>query len=273
MRTMNPEITTVRGKLPGRTVAVFAGIHGNEPAGVLAVTKLIGALRIDAGTVHFVIANPKAVEQNVRFTEKNLNRCFINGNTGAVYEDGLARELMKLLDGCDALLDLHGYNGPEDRPFLICEKESFDLACKFNFEIISSGWSVSEPGGTDGYMHAQNKIAICAECGSNFYPEKYIGLAEKTILQFLGYFGIIASLPEDTLRSRLHINVDRFIKKTSSRFAFDKEYQNFDKLETGKIFATDGEIKYVAREGEYIIFHRPNTEIGQEACVIGRLIK
>lgn len=270
---MNQEITTIKGKKPGPTVAVFAGIHGNEPAGVTAVRNLAKNSAITSGTVHFVIANPKAVEQKTRFIEKNLNRCFVAGNDGGTYEDGLARQLMTLLDNCDALLDLHGYNGEEDRPFLICEKESLDLASRLDFGVVSSGWSAAEPGGTDGYMHAQNKIAICAECGSNFHPEKYVDLAKKTIKQFLGYFEIISTVPKSAGRKQSRIQVNRFIKKTSKQFKFDQEYQNFDQLVPNKIFATDGRLTHKAGQNEFIIFPRPNTEIGHEATVIGSLIK
>lgn len=265
---MLPKIITKTGPLPGKTLAIFAGVHGNEPIGILALEKASHEIAIAAGTVHFVIAHPQAVQQNVRSIEKNLNRCFVPGNDGTSLEDRLAKKLMKLLDTCDALLDLHGYNGPEDQPFLICEPASFDLAKQLDFGIVSSGWSVAQPGATEGYMDSHGKIGVCVECGSNFQPEKYVPLAEKTIIQFLGYFGAI-DLWQPSTRKQKIIAINRFHKKQNATFALYQDFQNFDPLQPGAIFGTDGATKLKAGPNECIIFPRPNAKIGEEAFVIG----
>jgi len=268
---MNPSIVTIKGQKPGKTIAVFAGIHGDELAGVEAVTSASEIVEITSGIVHFVIANPQAVKDKVRFTEKNLNRCFVKNNTGQTYEDGLARQLMALLDKSDALLDLHGYNGPEDRPFLICEAESFDLASKLDFGVVSSGWSATEPGGTDGYMHAQSKIAICAECGSNFRADQYADLATGTINQYLRFFGAINQPLESKSRPQQFIKVVDVVKKQTDTLVFSRPFSNFDLLEPGEIFATDGDKKYQAGKNQVIIFPRPKAKIGDEAFVLGEV--
>lgn len=270
---LEPIVVTRRAEKTGPTIAIFAAVHGNETVGVLAINKAIKEIVPLKGVIHFAIANPRAVASKKRFVEKNLNRCFVKNNSGVTYEDKLALKLMKVLDESDALLDLHGYNGKEDQPFLICEPESFEVARKLNFEVISSGWAKAEPGGTDGYMHSLNKIAICAETGSNFYPQKYFGLAYKTILQFLKYFGAIESSVEYSKKSKKYIQVEESIIRENEQLSFNKNYQNFDSLADGEIFIRDGAKEYTAVEGQYIIFPRPNAEIGQEVCVIGRKLK
>jgi len=269
---MQPAITTRSARQPGKSLAIFAGVHGNEKAGVIALQRAIKTLSIRRGTVHSVIANPQAVKQNQRFIEKNLNRCFVKPNRDRSVEDELARILMGLLDKCDALLDLHGYNGREDRPFLICEKPSFDLARQLDFNIVSYGWAKAQPGGTDSYMYAQNKIAICAECGSNLLPKKYSALAFETIQKFLQYFDAIDSTQGPTInRSQQFIEATKSIVKQSNSFSFDRPYVNFDHLIPGKVFATDGQRRYIAQNNECIIFPRPQAAVGSEACVIGRI--
>ncbi|MDF1682786.1 MAG: succinylglutamate desuccinylase/aspartoacylase family protein [Patescibacteria group bacterium] len=52
-------------------------------------------------------ANLEAIKQNVRFTEKNMNRCFLKEQNGNIYEEKRAKEIMEILDKSDYLLDIH----------------------------------------------------------------------------------------------------------------------------------------------------------------------
>ncbi len=72
---------------PGKIIAIFCGVHGNERAGIIAAEKALQELVITAGTVYFVFANPRAIEIGKRFVEKNLNRCFYHGQSGDANRD------------------------------------------------------------------------------------------------------------------------------------------------------------------------------------------
>jgi len=261
-------ITKVIGQMPGSTVAVFAGIHGNERAGVLAMNKVRQSIHVNKGVVYFVLANPEAVAQSVRYLEKNLNRLFDPGNTGQTIEDRRARELMKILDQSDALLDLHGYNGPEDEPFIITGKKGLEIAKRLDFRHVVSEISKAGDGATDCYMESIDKPGLCLECGSNFRPEQYVGLAEKSIYQFLQFYGLIDEIVPFNSVNQNTFNVKNIVIRQSDNFSFSRDYKNFDKLEADSVFARDGERAYVAKENEYIIFPRPNQKIGQEAFTI-----
>ncbi|HMB66193.1 MAG TPA: succinylglutamate desuccinylase/aspartoacylase family protein, partial [Patescibacteria group bacterium] len=180
---MDQHIIKKSGGKPGKKLAVFAGVHGNEKAGVFALEKLIKNLEIEAGEVYFVYANPRAIEQDVRYTEKNLNRCFFK-EAGGSYEEKRAKELMPILDECDALLDLHASNNKEATPFVICGEDCRDIVGIFDFDIISFGWDDIEPGSTDGYMYHQGKPGICLECGSVYQSEENFDLAYDSALRF-----------------------------------------------------------------------------------------
>ncbi len=60
------------------TVVVFAGVHGNEPAGMLAVEKVMDYLKahesIFQGNVYAFAGNIQALREGKRFLEKDLNR-------------------------------------------------------------------------------------------------------------------------------------------------------------------------------------------------------
>lgn len=64
------------GDKEGKTLAVFAGIHGNEKAGVRALNNLLPKIKIDSGTVYFVYANPPAIEKDARYVIKILSAFF-----------------------------------------------------------------------------------------------------------------------------------------------------------------------------------------------------
>ena len=261
-----------QGALPGKTVAIFCGVHGNERVGIRAVQNALKNIRVKRGVVYFVEANPLAIEKNLRLINKNLNRCFLKGNNGDTEEDARARELMTLLDSCDALLDIHSSNSKDTTPFIICEPDALEIVKFFEFPIISFGWDAIEPGGADGYMFRNNKIGICAECGSVSDPDSNLPIAEQAIKIFLSHF--------DMLEENLVLNSfpHRFIKahtvghKKTNDLVFTKDYKDFALLEDGEIFAKDGESEHRAEKDDCIIFPRPNAPMGGEAFILGKEI-
>ena len=77
MPTMiNRVIGKIKFKVSGPSVIFFAGIHGNEPAGVHALEDVFGKLAEDDinGTVYGITGNLKALEANQRYLVEDLNR-------------------------------------------------------------------------------------------------------------------------------------------------------------------------------------------------------
>lgn len=261
-----------KGLQPGKTVAIFGGTHGNERVGVAVIKLLKETLVPDAGVVYLVEGNPAAIAAGVRQLDKNLNRCFLVGNNGSTPEDIRARELMQLLDRCDALLDLHASNSKKSIPFIVGEEEAFDLARTLDFSILSYGWDAIEPGAADGYMHQRSKPALCLECGYAEDFEAHVALALRSAQQFLKYFGILAEGPEPAKRVQKIIEVYRAVTKKSDQLTFAQEYADFEVLEPGKEFASDEGESYVAKEGDCIVFPHKEGVIGSEAFILGRYL-
>jgi len=198
-----------KGSRPGKTLVVFAGVHGNEKVGVLALDKIIPKIKVVAGTVYFVYANPRAIRANTRKIKRDLNRSCLPDNRRTDYESSRAKILMRILNKADAFLDLHAFTSKEGKPFIIGEKDSYNLAGKLDFKFIISGWDKFDLGSTDGYMRSLGKPAICLELGSTSKVKKYLPLAIKSVKQFLKYYGAIsdsikirASTPPTYLRLR-----------------------------------------------------------------------
>lgn len=263
-------IIVKKSNVPGKTLAIFAGVHGNETAGILALRKVVKKINPERGCIYFVFAHPLAIKKNVRQIEKNLNRCFLEKNNGKTMEDRRAKRLMKILDRCDALLDLHASNTKNSTPFIICEKNAFDLARKMNFGIVSSGWNAIEPGATDGYMLQNHKVALCLECGSVHSHRSNIALAEKSVYQFLQYFGCIGKqVPYNSRKQRL-VKVNRAVHKKTDGFYFAKKFDDFHVLKSEELIACDGKREYIATDNQVIIFPNPNKNIGEEVFILGR---
>jgi succinylglutamate desuccinylase len=267
---IDSKIIELNSTQPGPTLAVFAGVHGNEMAGVLALEALLPTLDITKGKLYIAFANPPAIAGGVRMVNKNLNRCFVSGNNGSEPEDVRARELMAVLDGCDALLDIHMFYDDNGIPFVICEPDALDLANKFDVGIISTNWTDTEPGATDGYMHVQGKIGICIECGPISKAAEYKNFAIKTIYQFLRYYDMTNEEVVFSTQPKRIIAAQRSIYKTAESFQLAKGFHNFDKLAASQTIAVDANQTYVARAKECIIFPHYGARVGEEAYIIGK---
>lgn len=256
----------------GKTLAVFCGVHGNEKAGIFAVKKILKDVKIKSGTVYFVFANPRAIKQNKRFIEKNLNRCFVNKRKGNSYEEKRAIRLMKIMDKSDALLDVHASNNPKTTPFAITDN-GLDIVKNMNFKIIATGFDDVEPGATDGYMKRKKKVGICLECGYSGKSKRHTELAYNSIIQFLQYFDAIEKiLPESKVKQKVLI-VDKAQKVTSNKFKLTKTFADFQTIKKGSIIARDEFKKYIAEKEGVILFGTPGKPIGAEAYILGTWAK
>jgi succinylglutamate desuccinylase len=71
-------IASIRGSLPGPTLLILGGIHGNEPAGVIAADRVLRRIQeLSAnlrGEVVLFRGNTRALERKVRYIDADLNR-------------------------------------------------------------------------------------------------------------------------------------------------------------------------------------------------------
>jgi succinylglutamate desuccinylase len=121
------------GSLPGPLIIVFGSLHGNEPAGILAIEEVLSLLNqkklhnpdfVFRGRLIGIRGNIQALKAGKRFLEKDLNRQFTNENIQRVRSlelDQLVaedRELREIVDFVDQevysyhpdqiiILDLH----------------------------------------------------------------------------------------------------------------------------------------------------------------------
>lgn len=105
--SINRIIAHIKGHHKGATIVFFAGIHGNETAGVFALEEVLKTIRPEtvSGTIYGISGNLQALKENQRFLQKDLNRLWTNEQLGAIqFKDNLTpeeheqRELFQLIE-------------------------------------------------------------------------------------------------------------------------------------------------------------------------------
>lgn len=269
---MYEDIIELVGTEPGPTSMILVGVHGNEKCGIDAVNKLFPSLKIQAGRVLIGYGNPKAIKENVRFTDANLNRLFksekmLSEKEKTSYEYSRANFLKSYLNQADALLDIHASLTPESRRFIICEKNAENIVKYLPFSLRVSGFDDVEPGGTDYYMNQLGKIGICVECGY-FNDSNSIETAEKTIEDFLVAQGHVAGTSKLYEQSRLQIQ-GIYLTKSDS-FALTRPFKDFEELSENDLVGVDGDSEVRMPIDGSILFARNRNKINEEAFLYGQ---
>lgn len=262
-------------KEPGPNLVIMAGVHGDEKCGLNAFDAILPTFSPLRGRVTFIIGSPEAVRVNQREFEGNLNRMFrpdseITEAERNTYEYERSRELMPILAKADALLDIHSSTTEQTIPFVICEKQSFEVAAKLPIEVVVSGIDVLHPTGTDAYVNQSGGFGICIECGNHNDPNA-TNIAIEAVNRFLTYLNVVeGESNSDTNKQRL-INAD-WIYRNKGSFILSKNFQEFEKVSEGSIIGFDGEGEIKAPYDGVILFPHNRTKPNTEAFLFGKKI-
>jgi len=233
----------------------LGGVHGNEVCGVNAIRKLKDSLKIDAGELRLIIANPKAVENNVRYTEENLNRCFLDKQKGTgSYEEKLAAKIMEHLRWADFCLDLHASNSKDSKPFVIVAKKNLSYGSVLPIGIVVTGFEKFYKGGSGEYVDSLGKIGVGVECGY-LQDEKSTGIAEQCIFSVLQTTGLVNSTDNINAGNKEILDLV-FQYHNKDEFVPVKEFSDFEPVKEGQLIGHDGKNEVKADRDGFIIFCR-----------------
>lgn len=266
------DLIKMEGEKPRPASIILVGVHGDERCGIDALDELLPNLNIETGTVWLGYGNPRAIEQNTRFTEANLNRMFkpdtdLSETDKASYEYKRAQFLKKYLNRADVLLDVHASFTPGTKPFVLCEENAREITQYLPFNFMVTGFDDVEPGGTDYYMNRQGRVGICAECGYLKDPHS-TQRAKETILNFLKARNHIPGEVK-TSQPKLICMYQLYLTLTDS-FKLAKPFVDFEGVEEGQILGHDGDIEVRAPKRSIILFARSCDRIGEEAFLLGK---
>lgn len=270
----NIKVIEKTSKKPGKNIVILAGVHGNESFGCKILDKLIPQLKISTGKVTFIYANLKAIKQNKRYIDFNLNRCFLIPQPKKIIdslEGKTAKEIMPYLNKADIMLDIHASTIKNSVPFIICQPHSFNFAKSLPFKIISYNWDKFEKGGTDFYMNLQKKVGICAECGYT-KDSRNKKRGEKILINFLIKIGAIRGKLKEEKNQKI-FKIRSLYKNKKKSFKKEKNFKNFEEIKKKTLIGKEGNKKIYVNKGNYLLFVHDRTKLNEECFLTAKLKK
>lgn len=201
------------GLSDGPTLAVMAGIHPNEVAGVDAAYRL--AERVDARTLRGTISvipvvnGPGYAERTESLCPvdgKNINFCFPGRPDGSFSEAIADAILTSWAEDATCLIDLHGGDLREEMSrFVVCQetgdpvfdRRNLDLARSFRSDFLVR---LRAPGGLPGRSctarAARRQLAVFAEGGSHgLMPDADVEFHLDGVLGVAAELGMLGARP------------------------------------------------------------------------------
>ena len=199
-------LLTVTGAAPGPTLAVTAGVHGDEYEGVRAIFETVETL--DAaqlrGTLLAVpVVNPpahRAVRRLSPIDNLNLARVFPGNPAGSISER-IAHVLAEnVIRKADFYLDLHSGGVRFAMPSM-AGYASFDPRGRASAEAFGApviwGHPVIEPGRTISVAHAENIPFLYTEAwGAGRIAPDDLAMCRRGIVNILRHLGMLPGSPD-----------------------------------------------------------------------------
>jgi succinylglutamate desuccinylase len=237
-----------QGQAAGPRVVIIGGTHGNEPAGVEAMYLISRfmqqGLLLEAGTLEFVIGNPEAYLEDVRYIDYDLNRAFNDKGKCFGHEEtraSLLRQFLTESGEYDLLIDLHSVSRGDEK-IVIHRKDQeatadFIHKLKLDYhELIYSQEYLTGLLIDIGYQNGANAIAV--ECGNHNSSDAHL-VGANIILKSMFQHEMISRADFEQFKKEL--DIPREIKKRYRFVIFDTIIPNSD------------DFKFLFKEEETII--------------------
>ncbi len=200
-----------------------------------------------------MLGNLPAAEQNVRFLEKDMNRCF-QQQTPQCLEDRLAQELLPIIDRSHFLIDLHQTRVETVSDFFIFPNSPLNVAWASSIcqstPIITHGLEFSADGQTsDIYGSINGTVAITYEMGERgFSPKQIAKTAELLKAAYLATGQTIELKPAAAV-----FEYGQAIA-SGKRRALVPDLVNMSEVRQGQVIGYDGEEPILVKEDGYVLF-------------------
>jgi predicted deacylase len=277
-----PGVWSFASDRPGPHVMITGLTHGNEPAGLVAISRLLDdGVRPLQGWLTLALVNPEAHAHGRRFIDRDMNRLWRDDwldDDRASIEAARARTLRPLLREVDALLDLHT-TAFVARPFFVladlakhralADHMAFPATQQLMPDGCGEGRHLTDYGAFADPAHPA--VALSVECG--MHDDATSGaVAIETARRFLTALGTIdgepvpAPGPIERFRT-----VGACIAKTD-RFELRIPTSGFVAVDKGALVALDGGEPVRAPDDLVVVSPRPTPRAGEiaflwcEAC-------
>jgi len=217
---------------------IVGGIHGDEPCGPKAIERFLDSDYEVLEPLKFIVANERALEQEERYLEADLNRVFPGDKSSDKYEERLAAKIMDEIEG-KKVLDIHSTMSHPD-PFVNLSDINEVTVSLAKSTSVSNVVYFPEDSGTmyekvDGIL-AESGLQRTEEAAENAY---------NLLINFLAANGIIEDSFELSEPSYFQF------KETVEGSGYSFTAKNFQKVEKGEVFAQKEGKKLRAEEPFY----------------------
>ncbi len=262
----------VVGANPGPTLVVIGGVHGNEPSGPAALSRVLAELqgREDrlAGELVALVGNRQALASGARYVSRDLNRSWTRRRISGLEsraeretlgaEDREQLELMRELSaafersrGRTFVLDLHSTSGG-GAPFVVLADtlRNRAFAAKIPAPIVL-GLEEQLEGTLLAYLSDCGHVTVAFEAGQHASPAS-VDHAETAVWIALEAAGLLApgQVPRPARLGRLLATAAEglpAVVEVRYRHAIDREdefrmlpgFTNFQPVEKGQVLAHD----------------------------------
>lgn len=252
----------------GPVIVVFAGIHGNETAGIYACKRLSNQLSSKThlldGSVYMISGNRKAIKKGFRYLDKDLNRIWNEiHNPGHLFnsDDEEWDEALEILKSVNKIIEKYKGTNREIH-FIDLHTTSAD-SCSFilfndtleNRKIATwfpvpqiLGIEESIHGTLLSYINDLGYPAIGFEAGGHSDPAS-TERTEAFLWLYMHYTGVInldlsdLHVYEEMLREESKVSnqyyeiIYHHLVKDARQFRMKKGYRNFDEVQKGELLA------------------------------------
>lgn len=241
-------------------IAVVGSIHGDEPCGKYAIERFLESDYEVQKPVKFVVANEKALEQDERFLDVDLNRSFPGDPESDSHEERLASKITEEIEGM-TVLDIHSTRS-HPTPYAAFGDVNDETICIMRSAGIEKGCSF--PEGSNSLNDYVNGVVVeVGPQGTEDAKEQ----AYEVLLNFLAAEGVIEKDFERT--------DPLIVEKTETVEGGDWRclVENFSAVEPGEVFAENGTTQLVSTEKFYpVLMSTDGYEmiLGHKAKKLGR---
>jgi succinylglutamate desuccinylase len=256
--------------MPGPTLLVVGGMHGNEPAGIVAARRVLDRLRRLEGPFRgdlvALVGNTRALDRGVRYIDKDLNRQWLpeiverlraSGSPGCA-EDAEMLELLEHIDtatvnarGPVIFVDMHT-SSAEGAPFVTIGDTLRNRTFALNFPLpVILGLEEQIDGALLEYMNNLGYTTFGFE-GGQHQSEAAIAYKEAALLLALVFSGAIdrEQLEEfDALYDMLdsgRLGQPRIVEVLyrhaivpEDEYVMQAGFTNFDRVKKGQLLGMD----------------------------------
>lgn len=259
-------LKVLTGDNPGPVMIFFGGIHGNEPAGIIALERVLSELDTANlnGSIYAISGNLKALSKNKRFLDCDLNRMWTSARMSKrsferkkyaedleqLELDAILQKIIEKHKTALYFIDLHTTSS-KSLPFITINDSIINRRFSKLFKVpVILGIEEFLEGPLLSYINELGYVSLGFESGQHTSKEA-VNNAKSFIKLALNFSGIVLfrDLGKDIellqkatkANNKIYEIIYRYNIKREEHFKMKPGFSSFEKLEKGTLLATSDE--------------------------------